>query len=78
MVFQTVYWEQSVPPTFQPASLSGVRAGMDECVVCMLAHMIIDPTMKQKLSPYHSVSCGEDEMDALESQSSPGSLTVWC
>lgn len=56
----------------------GVRAGMDECVVCTLAHMNRDPSMKQKPSLFRNVSCGEDEMDALESQSVAGSPTVWC
>lgn len=64
-----------MPPTFQPASSRGVRAGVDEWVV--LAHMSRDPSMKQKLSPSRGGSCGEDEMDALESQPTPGSLAVW-
>lgn len=51
---------------------------MDKLVVCMLSHMTRDHTMKQKPSAHHNASCGEDEMDALESESTPCSLTVWC
>lgn len=56
------------------AVILGVAAGMDVCVVCVLAPVSRDHTVKHKPSPYCS---GEDQMDALESQS-PGSLTVWC
>lgn len=43
MVFQSVCWEQSRP--------SATPHPHPECVVCMLAHVSRDPTMKQKPSP---------------------------
>lgn len=44
-----------------------VRPGMDEWVVCKLRHM-----------SRIRLLTATDKMDALESQSTPGSPTVWC
>lgn len=62
-----------MPPTFQPAgSRVGVGGwGGGKWVVCMLSHMSRDHTMKQKPSAHRNASCGEDEMDAPEPESTP-------
>lgn len=54
------------------------EGGYGQMGSCMFSHMSRVHTMKQKPSAHRNGSRREDEMDALESQSTPGSLTVWC